>query len=818
MTYRQLAANEFLEKAHGIILDHLSNDQFGVSEMALELGISRASLYRKIKTFSGLSCSEYIRKVKLGMALELLENSTANVTEIAFECGFKSLSYFHTCFKKHFGRTPGEIRKNNNAQVYKHTNGNEIAGKGMHSFPVFHGKFIGRASELGEIRKLIKEYRIISLTGPGGCGKTRLACEVAMTIDNGFLDGIWFVDLAPVETPDLLVKAILESLRIPEAPGLEMLDTLKNRIFGKNLLLVLDNCEHLVAGCAELTKILSESCPGLKILITSRCILGIKGETVWTVPSLSLKNPDQIKDVNEAASSDAVLLFADRARMSDYRFELSHSNIRDIASICKKVDGIPLALELVANRIRFMDPEQILHRFSGSFLEVQSTDSATIDRQMTMKATIDWSYNLLTDEEKQLIKRLSVFSGGFDLEAVYEVCSGKAISGEYLVDLLANLVDRSMVNTHRVPDQPLRYQVHETTRQYAAGLLDIKEFRQLKKRHLNYYICIAEEAFNHRNLSQKYWLDRLSREHENMLAALNWSEENQVVQYQRLTGFLAWYWARSNKYYLARHKLADLLKNPNLPKDTRAQALAGYGWSMFGQINDASVLIESAKEMIDIWKGLGNKREEITTRAEMSAIYFGWGQDEAGLESVLETYEEAKELDNSGVSLICKMWVAQGYLGTRRIDEARTVLLEVLELADELDHIFAKALGHANYACCDLLEGKFEESEREFWKGVELSGEYGDVHYLYTYLAGMAMSAAGMGQHARAIRLISGINLAARESGNMPPELNPIAFWQEQMKLHIGGSRAKLGEKLTRRYEDEGAAMELEEVIHYAQN
>jgi len=816
MNYDLLVEKEFLSNAEELILDHLDDDQFDVAKMARELGMSRTSLYRRFKSVSGISPSTYLTTVRLSKAMELLKGSTFSITEIAFECGFRSLTYFDTCFRKHYGLPPGKVRKNN--RPVKESMAVQINqdGRQFHNFPVFATKFIGRKKEIAGIRELLKTSRIVSLIGPGGCGKTRLACEAVKSMGDEFKDGIWFVDLAPVETDDLIVKVILNTLQIPETPNTDLLETLTGRIENSELLIILDNCEHLAEGSAEIAGRLSSTSSGLKVLITSRAAMNIRGEKVWKIPSLSLKDPATITMVGEATESEAILLFEDRARMNDQRFELNEMNIRNVAIICMKLDGIPLALELVAHRTRFMDPGKILERFSGRLSDIPSVQTGTADRHRTMNSAIEWSYNLLRDEQKILFRRLSVFSGVFDLEAAEKVCSGKEIPVEYILDLLSDLVDQSMVMTIRRAGEPLMYRLLEPLRQYVSGQMDEKETDEFRKRHLAYYTSLARSAYNDRLSSQEFWMTRLGMEQDNLMAALKWAEVKHPVRYSRLAGLLAWYWTRSKQIYLARKTLGKLVEKGNISGETRAMVLSGYGWSLAGQVDQYLYLTEIIAEAIAIWKRLGNKKEEVIARTDQAALYFGAGDDEAAVAIIQDAYKEALKVNDNGVLLYCMLFVSQGYVNTRQFREARSSIAKVRKLAGNLDNVFARFATHHNLGDCALMEGYYEEAEREYGEGVKITHQFGDLFYLFTDLAGLAMAVAGMRRHAKALRIISGVNQAAEKEGIMSPEIGQMSFWKEQMQLHIQGTREKLGETLTRKYETEGAALDLEELITYA--
>ena len=282
-----------------------------------------------------------------------------------------------------------------------------------------------------------------------------------------------------------MAKEITEVLKIPEEPNRTIIDTLIDKIRDKNMLIILDNCEHLINSCAEITGKIIQSTQSLQILTTSREALNIKGEKVWRIPSLTLLDPRTIIDVESVKSSEAVLLFTDRAQLNNPEFELESENVNDVVTICNKLDGIPLALELVANRTRHMNPHLILERLADRFDLLSSSDPGTSKRQKTLHATIEWSYNLLSDNEKILFTRLAAFTGGFDLTAVEEVCADEQLPKKDILDLLSRLVDRSMVYIVQGTDQSMRYNSLETLRQFARqNLQSSKEVDLLRKRHL----------------------------------------------------------------------------------------------------------------------------------------------------------------------------------------------------------------------------------------------------------------------------------------------------------------------------------------------
>jgi len=438
--------------------------------------------------------------------------------------------------------------------------------------------FIGREKEMQIVKELISEHRLVTLTGAGGCGKTRLAIEVATKFVKDYKDGVWFVDLAPIAAGDLVDKEIMEVLEIKEAPDQPIMDTLVEQIKAKNMLIILDNCEHLIMECAEVAEKLLQSVTGLKILATSREALCVQGVKVWRVPSLTLIDPKSIIDVVHARDSEAVLLFTDRARLNNPEFELEPDNVNEVVTICNKLDGIPLAVELVASRTRHMNTNMILERFSDRFDQLASSDANTSKRQQTLQATIEWSYNLLTDGEKLLFVRLAVFSGGFDLEAVEEVCADDQLPEKNILDILSRLVDRSLVYTKKGPDQSLRYNRLETLRQFALKKLQLqKEVERIRKLHLEYYLKLSRNAYAEQFESQLKWLNKLEQEHDNLITALNWSFEKFNEKFIQLVGYLGWSWYLHSHYLLGTDYLEKAVSADKEKSESYARVLAELG-------------------------------------------------------------------------------------------------------------------------------------------------------------------------------------------------------------------------------------------------
>ena len=330
--------------------------------------------------------------------------------------------------------------------------------------------FVGRESELVELQRLLTRTRLLTLTGSGGCGKTRLALQVAADSLERFPDGAWLVELAPLADPDLVPQTVASVLGLKGEPGKPIARSLVEHLEDKRLLLLLDNCEHLLDGCAQLVATLVRQCPLVTLLASSREALGIDGEQAYRVPSLSLPDLRREHTRESVARFEAVQLFTDRALFARPDFQVTEQNVAALASICQRLDGIPLAIELAAARVRSLSVEEINRKLDQRFQLLTGGSRTALPRQQTLRSLIDWSYDLLSDRERQVLQRLSVFAGGWTLEAAELVCAGDGVADQEVLDLLASLCDKSLVLVEQ-NDEGYRYRLLETVRQYARERL-----------------------------------------------------------------------------------------------------------------------------------------------------------------------------------------------------------------------------------------------------------------------------------------------------------------------------------------------------------
>ena len=394
--------------------------------------------------------------------------------------------------------------------------------KVLHNLPAHLSEFIGREKEIQIIRQLLSEHRLVTLTGAGGCGKTRLAIQSVAELLDEYSDGVWMVELAPITVPEHIDQAIAEIFMIKEQPGSSLLQLITHYLKNKKLLLLFDNCEHLIAACSEIVEEILKSTENITILSTSREALNVADEKAWRVPSLSLPENGKELSADELNHYEAVQLFVTRAKSKQQEFILSDQNARPVLQICKRLDGIPLAIELAASRVGVFNPEVIVERLDDRFRLLTGGSRTALERHKTLQATIDWSYDLLSDHEREIFHILSVFAGGFDLEAYEHICGTITENRDELTDLLTGLIEKSLVVTRTTKEGGYRYQLLETIRHYAKEkLLENGKSEAARASHYQYYYGLAEKAYLENIERYAYWIDRLEVEHENMIVASN---------------------------------------------------------------------------------------------------------------------------------------------------------------------------------------------------------------------------------------------------------------------------------------------------------
>ncbi|MFJ7149151.1 AfsR/SARP family transcriptional regulator [Streptomyces sp. NPDC100445] len=468
-----------------------------------------------------------------------------------------------------------------------------------HNLPAQPGPLIGRRRETAEVEALLGRSRLLTLTGSGGCGKTRLALAVAERLTGAYRDGVWFVDLAALTEPHLVPDAVAAVLGLQLPASGSARESLVSQLCGRELLLVLDNCEHLVDACAAVVSEVVARCPGITVLATSRELLRSYGERTFRVPSLSLPDPDRLPSLAELGGYASVRLFVERAGEACPGFGLTADNAAAVAQICFRLDGIPLALELAAARVRVLAPHQIVERLDDAVALLGRGSRRPVTRQETLLAALEWSHRLLDADERCLLRRLAVFTGGFPLAAAQEVGAGDAGPGRVL-DLLGRLVDKSLVSVEPRPDE-VRYRLLETVRQYAAGRLRAAgELAATEARHRRFYLELAERRDREpaTGLSGATSLE-LEADYGNLRAALSSLLRSDPPTALRMAVALWLFWSERGRLAEGRRWLDAALAAAPGPSPQRARALMGQG-VLAVRLGDGSPLADIGARIVRV--------------------------------------------------------------------------------------------------------------------------------------------------------------------------------------------------------------------------
>jgi predicted ATPase/DNA-binding SARP family transcriptional activator len=483
------------------------------------------------------------------------------------------------------------------------------------NIPIPLTSFIGREKELKEIAGLFSKSRLITLTGSGGVGKTRLAIQVVAEILELFPDGVWFLDLAPLSDPALVSNTLanLIGLRESSDTNLSVTDLLINYLRSCTALVIFDNCEHLIESCSQLVYSLLTSCENLSILATSREALRVSGEVTYRLPSLGIPNPDIEPAIDTVVKTESVRLFTARAAIASPGFAISQQNALAIAQICQRLDGIPLAIELAAARTNVLTVEQTLKRLDDQFTLLTSGLRSALPRHQTLRATIDWSYKLLSKQEQLLFGRLAIFAGGWTLEAAESVCGGNGIEMHGVLELLTPLLNKSLIVVERKQESEIRYRLLETVRQYAIEkLIESGEEENIRTRHLNCFLQFSEQAEPAlRGPTQIMWMSRLKDERDNIRTALNWAVKTNVEAGLFLSGRLTMFWENLDVQEGSRW-LERFTQKPASEIYPLARACALYTLArllgMHRRVVDGRVM---AQKCLDLYRICGDKSGEV---------------------------------------------------------------------------------------------------------------------------------------------------------------------------------------------------------------
>ena len=618
--------------------------------------------------------------------------------------------------------------------------------------------FVGRSNELRDVKALLGKTRLLTLSGAGGTGKTRLGLQAAAESLESYEDGVWIVELAALTDASLVAKTVASVLDVREVAGTTPLAGVAAHLRDKHAMLVLDNCEHLVDACAQLVDVLLTRCPHLYVVATSRQQLGITGEYVYKVPSLSAPDPRLVVRADDLVRYEAVSLFVERARVHMSDFAISDDTARAIASVCARLEGSPLAIELAAARIRSMSIREIDERLHQRFQLLTGGPRTALPRQQSLRSMLDWSYDLLTDREKALLCRTSVFAGGWTLPAAAAICSGDGIDEAEVLDLMTSLTDKSLVVADP-RERGTRYRTLEMVREYTREHLATGQEQRLREKHLAYFVAFAAQA-NPRGADQQAWLDRLEAEHDNLRAAL--VDAGQTLDIRaarlRLAGNLWWFWLAHGHLGEGRRHLASALEATasDGASAARASALNGAAVLAFeqGDYDAARLLWEEA---IAVSEAIGPEHGmtlALRGLAGLALIQGDYDRAEALYEKVLAVQKsgnDAGTLGNLGLVAHAKGDYAK----------ARELHSRALAMHRQSGDTRSAAICLANLGIVLTDLGQHPDAKAMFEEGLALFEQTGDRRGAASTKCYMGNQACEMGDH-RAARHLYQQSLAAR--------------------------------------------------------
>ncbi|MDP6514313.1 MAG: tetratricopeptide repeat protein [SAR202 cluster bacterium] len=724
-----------------------------------------------------------------------------------------------------------------------------------HNLPVQLTTFVGRDQQVEEVTALLAKTRVMTLLGTGGVGKTRLSLQVGAELGEEYRDGVWLVELAALTDPGLVVDSLASVLGVQEESGRSLVDTVSDYLIRKQALLILDNCEHVVDACAELVDVLVKTCPELGVLATSREVLGIAGETVWQVPSLVLPDIQESVTAESLALCEATNLFVDRAMAANPRFAVSDVNASAIAQICQRLDGIPLAIELAAARVRALSVEQIADRLADRFNLLVTGNKTALPRHQTLRAAVEWSFDLLAEPETALFNRLSVFSGGLTLEGAEEVGAGGAIEKSQVLELLAQLVDKSLVLVDQDIDHSVRYTMLETLRQYGQeNLLSDGDRESARKRHASHFLDFAKMAEPElRRQNEADWLNRLDKDHDNLRAALTWTVEHEAPEMEiGLAGAIWRFWLVRGFLEEGRRWMEGALsRNVDALPDVRANALngaAGLAWHQ-GDFRHAQKYLEEAleirrdsqdaktiailldnlgavvysqgdflratelrEECLMIRRTLGDTRgiaDSLNNLGFMAREQLEFESATALLRESLTLYRELKDQGGIARALLCLSEVEL----SRDARLAMELIAESLELFETIPDRWGIAQALNSQAMTFLALGDISQATGRLIECLDMSTKMGDKLTVASTLEGMAKVANAENDAYRAARLIGGAeSLRTVIGGPLYP------YDRLEIERNTAAAKTRLGQAAYLEAWTAGQSMAMEDVVAYASN
>lgn len=647
------------------------------------------------------------------------------------------------------------------------------------NLPVQLTNFIGREKEIEEVKKSLAETHLLTLAGPGGTGKTRLCLQAAAEVIDDFANGVWFVDLAPLKDEKLLLQTVAHVIGVKEIPKTELLNTITDFLKEKEILILLDNCEHIIDSCSLLAETLISNCPELKIMATSREALRCRGETMYYVTSLELPDLNSDTTFEKLTQYESVRFFIEKAVSLKQGFQVTNSNAPYVAEICHKLDGIPLAIELAAARIKVLSVEQISERLNDRFNLLISGNRTALPRQQTLRALIDWSHDLLSVKEKLLWKRLSVFAGGWTIEAAEKVCSCEELKQNEILDILSNLVDKSLVI---YDEQTNRYSMLETIRQYGEEKLDAAlELDEIMKRHLSYYVEFAGMAkINLSGSEQKNWMNRLDDESSNFQVAL----VSSIVRGYRLKGIqlvlsVCRYWEVRGFISQAKNWLKEFLNSPEeIPEIEKAGLLQWSGtfeW-ITGNYANAKSFYE---EGFLIHSKLNNKTGIAVSLNNLGLIYNITGEHEKSKEYTEQSHKIFSELGDKAQMADSLLNLGSTLINLNDMEKAKSVFEECLVMYREIGDTRGIGMILTNLGSIHGYNKDYESARVYFEESLSIQRELQDRRNLAFTVGNLGSILSSMEHHEKAQEYLEESIRINTEIGNkkgLADSLNLLGF------------------------------------------
>jgi predicted ATPase/class 3 adenylate cyclase len=679
-----------------------------------------------------------------------------------------------------------------------------------HNLPIQLTSFVGRRREIADVTDRLRRTKLLTLSGPGGVGKTRLALQVAAEILLEFADGARFVDLSPVTDPALVPRAIAAALAIREDTERPVIQTLADHLSDKELLLVLDNFEQVVEAAKDIGD-LRAAAPRCTFLVTSRSPLQLSGEQEIPIEPLSLPDPGRAPDVASLRRAESVALFADRAALANPRLVLGESGTAIVGEICARLDGLPLAIELAASRVKLLSLEEIHERLGTRLPLLTTTARDQPERQRALRATIDWSYGLLAEPERELLARLSIFAGGATIESIDVVANPSDELGIGTLEGLSSLIDKSLVRRSELAGGS-RFGMLETIREYAGErLADSGRADVLALRHAEYFADLSERAEpEFIGEDQTAWLDRFGREHENVRAALGWClRSGQAEPGLRIAAAIWRFWQQRGHLIEGRQWLADLLSLPAAagPTMLRGRAAGAAGSLAYWQ-NDIPEAQRRYEESLTIARASGDAVAMFDASFNLAFLPWFRGDVDESWSLLQECMRAARELGDE--RRIAEAASGLAYAAFQRGDYEAALSLneEAIALARKAGNRFMVAENVETVGQVHRMLGNYEQSRAAYLEALELKHEAGNLPGILTTLFMLSALESGAGHHERAVRLFGAASVMQEEFAAAPPALT--------MDDPRAPARTAIGDEAMSRALDEGRSMDPDAAVRYA--